>query len=278
MQNPKPRNRPLADHLPTHQMGNMVNPAPVYYIKMVPQRFVQILVGLNLAYYVGMIVYGWLRYGIFDGPDDGHVLIDAGMKVNQLVAQGEIWRLFTAMFIHIGLRPIPMHLLVNLYALIAIGPMVEGYFGHWRFLAIYLLGGLLGSIASYAFAIPNSAGASGAIFAMVGAIIVYFTKYRNNFGQRGRSILQNMLVVAGLNLVFGLSVEGIDNWGHLGGLIGGMIVAWGLIPKYRQPQLLQPGPQPLLEVDQSTQHGLWVVLMIALLWGALQFANQVTVY
>ena len=245
---------------------------------MAPQRFVQILTGLNLAAFVGMIAYGWFQYGIFDGPDEGQVLIDAGMKVNRLVAEGELWRLFTAMFIHIGLRPIPMHLLVNLYALIAIGPMVEGYFGHWRFLAIYLLGGLLGSIASYAFAIPNSAGASGAIFAMVGAVIIYFTKYRNNFGQRGRSILQNMLVVAGLNLIFGLSVEGIDNWGHIGGLIGGAIVAWGLIPKYERPQLLQQGPQPLQEVDQTNQHTIWVLLMIALLWVALQFADQVTVF
>ncbi len=99
------------------------------------------------------------------------VLIDVGAKVNEAIAIGQTWRLFTAMFIHIGV----FHLLVNLYALYALGPLVEGYFGHARFLAIYLVGGLFGSLASYAFSDAVSAGASGAIFGLAGAITVFFT-------------------------------------------------------------------------------------------------------
>ncbi|RIK55871.1 MAG: rhomboid family intramembrane serine protease, partial [Chloroflexi bacterium] len=173
-----------------------------------------------------MIVYGWVVYNDINGTQNMYVLITFGAKVNELVAAGEVWRLFTAMFLHIGV----IHLLFNLYALNALGPLVEGYFGHIRFLIIYLLGGLFGSLASYAFSPLPSAGASGAIFALAGATTIYFLRYRENFGARGRAILQNMLLVIGVNLIFGLGAGGIDNWGHMGGLVGGAALAYGLLP------------------------------------------------
>jgi rhomboid protease GluP len=234
---------------------------PRFYIKLTPPYGTRALLALNVLVFVGMIVYGWFAFGTLDGTQDMRVLVIFGAKVNELVEAGQEWRLFTAMFLHIGV----LHLLFNLYALNALGPMVEGYFGHLRFLAIYLLGGLFGSLASYAFSPAPSAGASGAIFGLAGAITVYFLRYRENFGARGRAILQNMLLVIGLNLVLGLGMSGIDNWGHMGGLVGGAALAFGLLPRYRAPTTIQPGSYPLEEEPRVALQVAWVLLW-AVLW------------
>lgn len=236
-------------------------PQPQFYIRRVKPFWMQILLGANVVVFVLMTVFGIVVYNDWNGTQNMRVLIFFGAKVNQLIATGELWRLFTAMFIHIGL----IHLLFNLYALYMFGPLVEGYFGHRRFILIYLIGGLWGSVASYAFSQSLSAGASGAIFGLVGATTVYFLRYRENFGQQGRAVLQNMLFIIGLNLFFGLSTTGIDNWGHMGGLLGGAAIAYGLLPAYQLPAALNPGAQPLVEKDQQTTEWLWVLGHIALL-------------
>lgn len=232
-------------------------------------RWTRILLGCNIAVFVLMTVYGFLVYNDLNGTQNVRVLIIFGAKVNPLIAEGQIWRLFTAMFIHIGI----FHLLVNLYALNALGPLVEGFFGHRRFLLIYLIGGLWGSVASYAFSQALSAGASGAIFGLAGATTVYFLRYRENFGARGRAILQNMVFIIGINLVFGLSVSGIDNWGHMGGLVGGAIVAYGLLPTYRAPTTLI-GAQPLVEEPRDNTEWIWVIGLILALWVSVQLIGN----
>jgi rhomboid protease GluP len=224
------------------------------------------LLGANVAMFVLMTLFGIVYIGDWNGTQNGQILILFGAKVNQLIAQGQVWRLFSAMFIHIGI----IHLLFNLYALNALGPLVEGFFGHRRFLSIYIIGGLWGSVASYAFSQALSAGASGAIFGLAGATTVYFLRYRENFGARGRAILQNMLVVIGINLVFGLSMQGIDNWGHMGGLVGGAAIAYGLLPVYRAPAPLQFGAQPLVEEPRSNTEWFWVIGHVILLVLAIQ--------
>lgn len=242
-----------------------------FYLRITPPWLTRTILVLNLLVFVGMIAYGFWAYDIWDGTQDLRVLVDFGAKVNVLIATGEVWRLFTAMFLHIGV----IHLLFNLYALNALGPLVEGYFGHVRFLLIYLLGGLFGSLASYAFSDAVSAGASGAIFGLAGAATVYFLRYRENFGARGKALLQNMLLVIGINIVFGLSVPGIDNWGHMGGLIGGALVAWGLLPVYKRPVLTYFVPQAELEeVDRSTYSALWAAGCFALLVVGVQWVTQ----
>jgi rhomboid protease GluP len=224
---------------------------------------------LNVAMFVVMAAYGFFVYGTINGTEDMGVLALFGAKVNQLILDGEYWRLFTAMFIHIG----PFHLLLNLVALNALGPLVEGYFGHWRFLAIYVVAGLAGSLASYAFSPIPSAGASGAIFGLAGASVVYFYFFRENFGTRGRALLQNILFVIGLNLVLGFVVSGIDYYGHIGGLVGGALAAYGLLPRYRAPLVTMAGEQVLEEQARHVAYALWVLLLIGLLAAALIYAN-----
>jgi rhomboid protease GluP len=245
---------------------------PEFYLALSRPRWVYVMMGAIVAMFIVMIIYGQVVYGTWNGSETIEVLINLGAKVNLLIYEGQTWRLFTAMFLHIGV----LHLLFNLYALYALGPMVEGYFGHWRFLAIYLLGGLFGSLASYAFSPAISAGASGAIFALAGAITVYFLRYHENFGQRGRSILQSMAVIIGINLIFGFVGQGIDNWGHIGGLIGGAVVAWGLMPRYSVPEIVQMGRQPLESDRRIAMEALWVCFIIVVFYIGLQFANQIT--
>ena len=202
---------------------------------------------------------------------DLRVLIDFGAKVDQAVAHGQVWRLFTAMFLHIGV----IHLLFNMYALYILGPLVEGYFGHVRFLVIYLLGGLFGSLASYAFSPAISAGASGAIFALAGAIPVYFLRYRENFGVRGSALLKNIIFVIALNLVFDfMSMAGIDTWGHIGGLLGGAAISAGLLPIYKAPSVIVPGAQQLDEEPRAAIQSGWVLVCICLFVLGLQFATR----
>jgi len=243
---------------------------PHFYIRLSRPWWARTLMGINLAVFVAMIVFGITQYNDFDGSTNDAVLTIFGMKVNPLIAGGQSWRLFTAMFLHIGV----LHLLSNLYALHALGPMVEGYYGHLRFLAIYLIAGLSGSVASYAFSAADSAGASGAIFGLIGATTVYFLRYRENFGAQGRAIIQNMLLVIAINLIFGLSVPFIDNWGHMGGLVGGAIAAWGLLPRYRPPTVTSGlGTHAVEEEPRARQEALLVLVCLAVLWLATQWVT-----
>ena len=139
------------------------------------------------------------------------------------VQDGEIYRLFTCMFLHSNL----MHLLFNMYALYVLGPQVERYYGKAKFLTIYFVSGLLGSVFSCVFMPENaiSIGASGAIFGLLGSI-AYFTYYY-------RATLQNalrnqVLPVILINLLLGFVVADIDVFAHIGGLIGGLLISMGI--------------------------------------------------
>lgn len=230
---------------------------PTFYIKMSKPIVSRVIMGVLLATFLIEVVYGVVRYGswmTFSGANI-YMLVDLGAKVNAYIAAGDVWRLFTATLLHDGI----LHLLFNLYALFALGPMLEAYIGPVRFACIYILGGLFGSLLSYAFSDSISVGASGAIFGIIGATTVYFFRYRDNFGAQGKAILQNMVVVIIINLVFGLSSGYIDNWGHIGGLLGGALVAIGLVPRYQSPTVVRLGEQPLEEVKRRQWETLWVV-------------------
>jgi rhomboid protease GluP len=145
-------------------------------------------------------------------------LLELGWKDTARIAAGEYWRLVTPLFLHAG----PAHIFFNSYAIYIIAPQVERVFGSLRFVVIYLLSGIAGVVASMIFN-PNvpSVGASGAIFGLIGALIVYLYRHRELFGGMGRRRLMAALEIAGINLLIGLA-PGIDNWGHVGGLVSGV--------------------------------------------------------
>ena len=246
-------------------------PAPTFFIPLVPPRVSRALIAVNLIAFAVTFLYGLFEYRVWNGPTNLQVLFDLGMKSNWHIMQGQSWRLFTAMFLHIG----PIHLISNLIGLFWLGPIIEGHFGHIRFAVIYLLGGLLGSIASYAFSPALSAGASGAVFALLGATIVYFYRYRENMGRQGKSMLQSAVAILVINLFLGFSVTNVDNWGHLGGLAGGAIVASGLLPRYRAPSILSFGRQPLVREASIARNLAWTLLCALLFFAAFQTVTLV---
>jgi rhomboid protease GluP len=115
--------------------------------------------------------------------------------------------------------------------LYVIGPPVERLFGRPRMLVIYLLSGIAGVAFSLAFSSVASAGASGAIFGLLGALGGFLFLHRGLFGRAGTIQLRQIVLVAVLNLAIGLS-PGIDNWGHLGGLIAGLSMAYVIGPRF----------------------------------------------
>ncbi len=144
-----------------------------------------------------------------------------GVKNNQLIASGQYWRLLTPMFLHGSI----LHIAFNMYALSKIGPRLERYYGHWRFLALYVLSGFGGNVFSMMFTEAASLGSSTAIFGLIGAQGVFFYHNRAIFGAATRAAINGIIMIAAVNLIIGLN-PGIDNWGHIGGLIGGVIFAW----------------------------------------------------
>jgi membrane associated rhomboid family serine protease len=167
----------------------------------------------------------------------GDLVAALGAKANSAIAAGEFWRMVTPIFIHASL----LHLFVNCYSLYVIGPQVEAPFGYLRFLVIYLLSGVAGVVLSFALSPNNSVGASGAIFGLVGALAEFLYRHRKRFGEFARQRLMNLLIIIGINLVFGLTSRQIDNWGHLGGLAGGVLLGWLI------------GPDLGLEADSAQQ-------------------------
>jgi len=150
------------------------------------------------------------------GTTNTETLIKYGAKFNPLILNGEWWRFFTPIFIHIGI----FHLAMNTIALYYLGTTVEKMFGHIRFFWIYLCSGFIGTLASFVFSPSISAGASGAIFGCFGALLYLGFAYPQVFF---RSMGMNVIGVIIFNLIFGFTVTGIDNAGHIGGLVGGFL-------------------------------------------------------
>lgn len=184
-----------------------------------------VLIGINLLMYILMTAIGYIN-------DWGQnlQLILFGAKVNELIDVGQVWRLLTCVFLHVGIA----HLICNCYAIYVYGPVVERLFGKARFLTIYIVGGIMGSLMSYAFSDAASAGASGAIFGLIGCMFYFREKYPDIFR---RIFGRSLFIILGLNLLFGFIQPGIDNFGHIGGFIGGFVSAWvvGLLGEYVMP-------------------------------------------
>ena len=145
-----------------------------------------------------------------------------GMKVNELIIEGQFWRLITPMFLHGSI----LHIAFNMYALISFGPGLERSYGRGRYLALFFIGGFAGNVFSFLFSSAPSLGSSTAIFGLLGAEGVFLYQNRKLFGKGAQRALINLITIALVNLFIGLSNPGIDNWGHLGGLVGGILFAW----------------------------------------------------
>jgi len=162
------------------------------------------LIGLTVAVFLWQFAVGV-----------GAVAEDYGMWPFGIVLYGEWWRLLTAAFLHGSW----LHIAFNMYVLFVLGPTLERVLGHARFVVLYVVAALGGSVASYTFSDPRtvSVGASGAIFGLMGALIVA--------GRRMRWDITQVLILLGINVVIGFLSPEVDWRAHFGGLVVGALVA-----------------------------------------------------
>jgi membrane associated rhomboid family serine protease len=180
------------------------------------------LIGINAAVYLAELAAGGSTDGTGNWIYDHGALFASGFYADGSaagVAHGEWWRLLTAAFLHYG----PFHLAINMYSLYFAGSILEQVIGRWRFLLLYVGSGIAGSAGALVLS-PNSitVGASGAIFGILGAL----------FALERRGVLHSGGQIAGLivlNLAFTLLVPGISIGGHVGGLIGGVVLMYALL-------------------------------------------------
>jgi rhomboid protease GluP len=162
-------------------------------------------------------------------------VIAAGAVYGEKVFAGESWRLGSGMFMHSGFS----HLIGNCVVLYILGMAAQRAWGAGYALAIYFVSGLASSLLSAAMQPKPSVGASGAIFGLLGAIVVFFYRYRGAFRVRDRRIGAGLLGWGLFQLSLGLMSPIVDNWGHLGGLLAGAALALA-VPSAICPE--QPEP------------------------------------
>lgn len=175
-----------------------------------------VIIGICIVVYIIEFIMGLGR----STEMDWQVLIKLGGKFNLLVQAGEYWRLVVPIFLHGDI----FHLICNMYALYVWGPMTEKLFGSLKFSIVFLLSGIAGFILSYAGGSMFSVaiGASGAIFGIFGAMLSFRRQYKLVYK---RLIGPSLFLIIILNIVLGFTSQGIDNLGHIGGLIGGYLAA-----------------------------------------------------
>ena len=198
-------------------------------------------------------------------------LFDIGVKINSKIKEGQLWRLITPAFLHANL----MHIAFNMYALFILGRRIESTYGHGRFLLLYLLSALGGNVLSFVLSDANSLGASTAIFGLLAAEAVFILQNRRLFGQRVRGMLFNIAFILLINLMFGFSANSnIDNFGHLGGLLGGFIFSSLAGPKW----ILEGLPPNVSIKDVRTRKDVLLATALVIIgfiaMGSIRFLNH----
>lgn len=210
-------------------------PIPVHPPVAVPSRqaayrppVTVAIVGINVLVFLAMVLNGVSPMG----PGEAQ-LLRWGADFGPLSLGGQLWRVFTSNYVHIGL----FHIVLNMWCLWNLGRLAERILGAWTYLLTYAACGIAGSLVSL-WIHPGAigAGASGAIFGLAGALItaLYLGKLPYP-GQMLRGLMKSLLSFAGYNLFFGAVVPGIDNSAHIGGLVTGLAIGALLAPQLTQP-------------------------------------------
>ena len=174
-----------------------------------------LLILVNVLVFIGVELTG--------GSDNTVHMLQCGAAYTPAIQQGEYYRIFTSMFLHFGLQ----HLANNMLVLFVLGGRLERTTGRLKYLLIYLLGGMGGNLLCVFLELNHkdfavSAGASGAVFAVMGAMIYAVIRGRGHIEDLSA---RQVLIMAAFSLYFGFTSEGVDNAAHVGGLISGFILA-----------------------------------------------------
>jgi rhomboid protease GluP len=219
-----------------------------------------ILIGITLAFYLGQILSKQMT-----GAD---WVLGMGAKSKFDILNGEVWRIVTPLFIHVGIT----HLFVNMYSLYALGPAVERFFSTSRYLVVYFLSGIGGVALSLALSPFPSVGASGAIFGLLGSLGTFLYLHKDLFGRLGRLQLRQIVFVGLLNIALGLA-PGIDQWGHLGGLFTGIFLTWVIGPRFivewtelGEPRYTDTRPWSTVRAKALFASGVILLLTVLAIW------------
>jgi rhomboid protease GluP len=193
-----------------------------------------------------------IRVGALESRE---AIVAMGALARERVAAGDYWRLLTAPWLHGSVD----HLLGNGIALYILGMVCESAFGRAQLLVLYVLSGLAGSLLSVVMSPGPSVGASGAIFGLQGAAIVLFRMHRDRLLVRDRRVGLVLIIWALYTIVGGFMEPLIDNGAHIGGALGGALIA-----RYLHPVVLSPLPP-----ERSAAIRRWLLFVIALLGAAL---------
>jgi rhomboid protease GluP len=175
-----------------------------------------------------------------------------GEKINQLIRVGQVWRLITPVFLHNSELPYGLlHIGFNMYALYLYGRGLEARFGHVRFGLLYFLSAYAGNVLSFLMTTSPSLGASTAVFGLFAAEAIFILQNRPLLGNRAGRAIMNILYLVAINLFIGFSTSGTDNFGHLGGILGGVLFTWFGGPRWK----LEGFSPSVRLVDEREGHG-----------------------
>lgn len=249
--------------LPDPETGRPPQAAPTrqpVYVRMpsLPPTATYVLVGFTVFVYILQMLssaaLGESDYGI-----DWVTLF--GARISEAIYAGQWWRLITPAFLHGSFA----HIFFNMYALFSIGSLLERHFGHGRFLLLYFLGAFSGNVLSFLFTQGYSVGASTAVFGLISAEAIFFYQNRELFGSYARQAIGNAVFIIVINLFLGLAPN-IDNWGHIGGLIGGAMFAWFAGPKW---MMVGIPPEFSLHDERENHEVITGILLVLLVFGGL---------
>jgi rhomboid protease GluP len=205
---------------PPVQVARMID-APAPRARLRAPLVTLALLAANLLMALAQFAAGGFEWR---GGEIGSDLSDwaLGAKVPSLIAHGEYWRLVTANFLHGSWVP---HLLFNMLGLLALGRLIEVFYGPARLLVIYVLSCVAGAVASYLFTPSVSLGASTGVLGLMGALLVHNHRYREHLPHRINAVYPLLLFLLLVQFAMELSSQTIDTWGHVGGLVGGGVMA-----------------------------------------------------
>jgi rhomboid protease GluP len=272
---PPPSRHPLEGSAPPQRPGDRPPPNLVVRPLVRVPYVTYTLIAINVIVFIVRAL----------SPDvELETLLQGANNASAVFGDGEYWRFFTSMFLHAGIHDFrgavnlsaSLHLIFNMFALNLSGGFVERFNGHARFLAIYLLGGLSGSLLSAVMGAQLSVGASGAVFGIFAAQLDFFLRHRALFGAYGQAQVRSLATLVLINLAMGVLVPRIDNWAHIGGAIGGYIASrfGGARYEARQSEALgltiaQPGGD--LRASLTALGGIAVLWLAATLAAAFVY-------
>jgi rhomboid protease GluP len=213
---------------------------------------------------IGLVFLGQIALNPFQTSNGVDWISLYGAKDNQAIAAGELWRLITPIFIHGSL----VHFGFNAYALYLFGRNIESVYGAARFGLIFFFAGVAGVVASLWFSAFRSVGASGGVFGLFAAEAVFLLINRPLLRGRADAGLRQLMIMGVINLCIGLIPgSNIDNWGHLGGVLGGALMAAWLTPRWGLALATHTG-QPS-QIEDRQPFSLLRALGAGLLWVGL---------